>query len=111
MDERRAEQQGLRFMGAYSRDVEEMKERAAGLRQQGFRAVVVTSRGNRSTGYSVYTEERYFKMRELQDMPRRILTAEMDVVAARKKVQELEDKVRDLQRQHQALAAEMGKPL
>jgi len=60
MNERRAEEMGYSFHGAYSHDKEEMKLRAKELRDSGNKAVVVNippnplSRGHHGMGYSVY---------------------------------------------------------
>ena len=60
MTERQARQQGYSFHGAYDHDKDVIKRRAAELRAQGNKAVVVNvppnplSRGYHGMGYSVY---------------------------------------------------------
>jgi hypothetical protein len=60
MTEQQAKQNGYHHHGAYSRDKEEMKQRAAQLRSEGNKAVVCTiphnplSRGGGGNGYSIY---------------------------------------------------------
>ena len=68
MNVREAEKQGLEFTGkwerSYSPQVDTVKEEAKAIRDNGFRAVVVTD----SYGRGVYAEQRYFMSLELQDM-------------------------------------------
>lgn len=67
-------EEGYYFHGAYSHDLEEMKQRAAELRFQGHKAVVVNeppsplSRGHHGMGYSVYwIESEESKQKKHQD--------------------------------------------
>jgi hypothetical protein len=60
MTKKQAEQAGYSFHGAYDHNKEKIKERAAQLRKEGNKAIVITekpdrlSRGHRGDGYSVY---------------------------------------------------------
>jgi hypothetical protein len=60
MTEKQAIIEGLGFTGIYSSyNLEDVKARAATIRKAGFRAVLVTTSGER--GLSVYAEDNYFK--------------------------------------------------
>jgi hypothetical protein len=70
MTEQQAQLKGLQFTGAYSStDKESIKEEAKLIRDEGYRAVVVTEiskgRNYNTTGYSVYAERKYFVERDL----------------------------------------------
>jgi len=70
MNKRQAINEGYVFTGAYSRDKNEMKERAKKMRQDGYLAVVVDvppdklSRGYGGGGYSVYAKPTEKKIQE-----------------------------------------------
>lgn len=54
MNDRQARAKGYAFTGYFGWDKEEMKVRAAQLRKDGNKALVVTEPGSRRTGYSVF---------------------------------------------------------
>jgi predicted xylose isomerase-like sugar epimerase len=69
---------GYQFTGMYKRDKEEVQAEVRELKKQGYKAVVVTepdsplSRGPKGTGYSVFAEQKYLRVKELQDNEKRM---------------------------------------
>lgn len=100
MNERQAVQAGYSFTGAYSHNREEMKNRAKEERAKGNKAVVVNtppnplSRGHRGMGYSVYyiESEANKQTREKKQRIMKIRNMNAELIAAKAKVVELEDK-------------------
>jgi hypothetical protein len=72
MNAKGAREKGYSFTGIYERSMDPVKVRAAELRKQGFKCVVVTepdsklSRGPKGVGYSVYAEQKYFVVKDLK---------------------------------------------
>lgn len=71
MNKAQAEKEGLQFTGCYDFKNTNPKAKAASIRKQGFRAIVVyetagkNSRGYKGGGYSVYAERAYFVSRTI----------------------------------------------
>jgi len=94
MNERKAEQAGYTFHGAYGRDKDEIKKRAADLRALGNKAVMVTerddklSRGWRGTGYSVYWIESPENIHK-----RQVERKQQEIASQKKLIEECEGKI------------------
>jgi hypothetical protein len=99
MTEKQARQEGLMFTGSYlSWKKEEIKNDAAEIRKQGFRAVVVITSGG---GYSVYAEKKYFTYRRIKDIEMHLSNfgewKKRAYDEYQKRLKEIDDKIKRLQ--------------
>lgn len=78
MNENNARERGYSYTGISDWRREDVKERLAGLREKGYKALFVTtppnplSRGSHGSMYSVYAEKRYFTDKEKKELNNRL---------------------------------------